>query len=54
MERTYEQIIVSVSLSRQNNEQDDIDDEAFENLHEEIRRLCKRDEYQHISPTVVQ
>jgi len=50
MGRTHEEIRISVSLSRHNSEQDDIDDNAFENLKMEIREICEREEYQHISP----
>jgi hypothetical protein len=53
MGRTFEKITVSVTLSRHNSEQDDIDDNAFENLRNEIQELCSREDYKHIDPLVI-
>jgi|KBSMisStaDraftv2_1062788.scaffolds.fasta_scaffold18538_3 hypothetical protein len=52
MGSTWESINISVTLSRHNSEQDDIDDDAFTNLKREVRELCARDDYKHLDPIV--
>ena len=53
MGREYVHLNITATLSKHNSKQDDVDEEAWEELHRRVQNLLDLPEFESISPWIV-